>query len=91
VLDLILSLRFIRAGTRELPNNFPFIVKKRFISAAVDGWNSPSKKLLDFTKEELQKRVKEVIEDHFSQYTHGRLKQRVMCVCSQCLYPTSLM
>jgi len=68
------------AGTRELPNNFPFIVKKRFISAAVDGWNSPSKKLLDFTKEELEKRVKEVIEDHFSQYTHGRLKQRVINV-----------
>ncbi|KAI0295243.1 P-loop containing nucleoside triphosphate hydrolase protein [Russula brevipes] len=74
------SLRFIRAGTRELPNNFPFIVKKRFISAAVDGWNLPSKKLLDFTKEELEKRVKEVIEDHFSQYTHGRLKQRVINV-----------
>ena len=77
---LMLSVHFVRAMTRELPNNFPFIVKKRLISTVVEGWDSPSKKLFNFTKNELHKRVKDVIEVHFSQYTHGHLKQRVTYV-----------
>ncbi len=78
MLDSTLSLDFIRAVTRELPNNFPFIVKKHFIGTIIKEWHSPSKKLFDVTRKELTRRVKEVIEDHFSQYTQGHLKQRVM-------------
>ena len=77
VLNFVLSFYFARAVSRELPNNFPFIVKKRLIITAVEGWSSPSKKLFEVTRNELHRRIKEVIEDHFSQYTHGRLKQRV--------------
>jgi hypothetical protein len=84
VVNFVLSFYFARAVSRELPNNFPFVVKKRLIVTAVDGWSLPSKKLFEITKNELHKRIKEVIEDYFSQYTHGRLKQRVMCVF-QCL------
>jgi hypothetical protein len=84
--DFVLTSHLARAVTRELPNNIPYIVKKGFIGIAVKKWDSPSKKLFDVTKNELQKRVKEVIEDQFSQYTHGGLKQRVMCVfqCPSC-------
>lgn len=80
VLKFVLSFYFARAVSRELPNNFPFVVKKRLIISAVEGWGSPSKKLFEITKNELHRRIKEVVEDHFSQYTHGRLKQRVMYV-----------
>jgi hypothetical protein len=73
-------LGLIRAVTRELPNNYPYIVKKHFIGSIVKEWNSSSKKLFDSTKKELTRRVKEVIEDHFSQYTQGHLKQRIMYV-----------
>jgi len=66
------------AVTRELPHNIPFIVKKRFICDIVDGWDSPSKKLFRSAEGELNKRVKKEIEDHFDQYTHGHLKQRVI-------------
>ena len=76
----VLSFHFARAVSRELPNNFPFIVKKRLIVAAVERWGSPSRRLFEITKNELHRRIKEVVEDHLSQYTHGRLKQRVMCV-----------
>ncbi|KAF8504672.1 P-loop containing nucleoside triphosphate hydrolase protein [Russula emetica] len=68
------------AVTRELPNNYPFIVKKHFISSIVKEWNPSSKKLFDFTRKELTRRVKEVIEDHFSQYTQGHLKQRIISI-----------
>ncbi|KAH9965472.1 P-loop containing nucleoside triphosphate hydrolase protein [Russula dissimulans] len=66
------------AVTRELPNNIPFIVKKRFICDIVDGWYSPSKKLFRSAERELNKRVNKEIEDHFGQYTYGHLKQRVV-------------
>ncbi|KAI0250034.1 P-loop containing nucleoside triphosphate hydrolase protein [Lactifluus subvellereus] len=66
------------AVTRELPNNFPFIVKKHYIGAVVKRWDSPSKQLFDCTKKELNKRIKAVIEDHFSNFTYGHLKQRVI-------------
>jgi hypothetical protein len=89
MLDVVLTLHFARAVTRELPNNFPFVVKKRFIGTVVEKWDSPAKTLFGVTKYELNKRIKEAIEDHFSQYTYGGLKQRVMCVC-QCLCLTFL-
>jgi hypothetical protein len=79
---IVLSLHFARAVTRELPNNFPFVVKKRYVGTVVKKWGTPSKKLFDITKLELQKRVKELIEDQFSQYAHGGLKQRMMYVPS---------
>jgi hypothetical protein len=76
----MLTSHFARAVTREFPNNFPFVVKKGFVCTAVKKWDPPSKKLFDATKNELQKRVRNLIEDQFSQYAHGGLKQRVMCI-----------
>ena len=75
-----LTSHFVRAVTREFPNNYPFVVKKGFVCTAVRKWDSPSKNLFDAKKTELKKRVRELIEDQFSQYTHGGLRQRVMCV-----------
>ncbi|KAI0262179.1 P-loop containing nucleoside triphosphate hydrolase protein [Gloeopeniophorella convolvens] len=66
------------AVTRELPNNFPFIVKKQYIGVIVKLWNRPSQDLFDFTRRELIKRVKAIVEEHFAQYTHGHLKQNIM-------------
>ena len=76
--------------TRELPNNTPFIVKKRFIGDIVDEWDSPSKKLFLSAAKELIKRIDKEIEDHFGQYTHGHLKQRVLCVFGPSISSPSL-
>ena len=63
--------------TRELPNNFPYIVIKQYIGTFVKLWNRPSQQLFEIAKKELSTRIKLLIEDHFSQYTHGHLKQRI--------------
>ncbi|KAI9452815.1 P-loop containing nucleoside triphosphate hydrolase protein [Russula earlei] len=73
--DVMLSAN--SAVTRELPNNIPFVVKKRFIGDFVSGWDAPSKKLFHTTVKELNKRIKAQIEGYFAQYTHGHLKSRV--------------
>jgi len=68
------------AVTRELPNNFPYIVKKQFIGTVVKLWDRPSRQFFDFARKELNKHIKLQIEEHFSQYTHGHLKQRVTSI-----------
>ncbi|KAF8270214.1 P-loop containing nucleoside triphosphate hydrolase protein [Lactarius quietus] len=66
------------AVTRELPNNFPYIIIKEFIGTFVKRWNNPSRQLFELTRKELLSRAKSLVEIHFSQYTHGHLKQGVM-------------
>jgi hypothetical protein len=68
----------VSAVTRELPNNFPYIVKKQYIGTIVKLWDRPSRKFFDSARNELNKHIKLQIEEHFLQYTHGQLKQRVM-------------
>src|SRR6266436_6940776 len=65
------------ARTRELPNNYPYIVKKQYIGNIVKQWKKPSRQLFDIAVKELIKHVKLEIERNFSQYTYGQLKQRV--------------
>ena len=65
------------AVTRELPNNVPYIVKKQYIGTVVKQWKRPSRQLFDFARRELDKHVKSQINDHFSKYAYGHLKQRV--------------
>lgn len=71
------DLHSVSAVTRELPNNFPYIVKKQYIGTIVKRWNQPSRLFFDFAKKELKKRVTSQIDVHFSQYAYGHLKQRV--------------
>ena len=67
----------ISARTRELPNNYPYIIKKQYIGTIVKLWNRPSQQFFDLARKELNKHIKLQIEEHFSPYTHGHLKQRV--------------
>ncbi|KAH9007584.1 P-loop containing nucleoside triphosphate hydrolase protein [Lactarius deliciosus] len=65
------------AVTRELPNNFPYIIIKEFIGTFVKRWDYPSRHLFDHTRKELTRRVQKLVEEHFSQYSYGHLKQGV--------------
>ena len=69
---------FVSARTRELPNNFPYLVIKEFIGTYVERWDNPSRRLFELTRKELMSHVKSLVELHFSQYTHGHLKQGIM-------------
>ena len=67
----------IRAVTRELPNNYPFIVQKEYILAFVKKWDDPAQTLFVATVRKLKKLTLHIVETHFGQYTHSHLKQRV--------------
>jgi hypothetical protein len=71
------DLHAVSAVTRELPNNFPYIVKKQYIRTIVKLWDPPSRLFFNLAKKELNKRIKSQIDGHFSQYAYGHLKQRV--------------
>ena len=71
------DLHPVSAVTRELPNNVPYIVKKQYIGTVVKQWKRPSRQLFDFARRELDKHVKSQINEHFSQYAYGHLRQRV--------------
>lgn len=65
------------AVTRELPGHYPYIVIKQYIVDFVKRWEDPSRQFFDITKKELTRRIQELVEEQFSQYTHGHLKQGV--------------
>jgi len=66
-----------RAVTRELPYNHPFIVQKNYIVAFVNKWDDPAQALFISTTTKLREITLGVIDNHFGDYTHGHLKQRV--------------
>jgi hypothetical protein len=67
----------IRAVTRELPNNYPFIVQKEYIVVFVKRWDEPAQALFVSTVDKLKQLTLRVVDTHFGNYTHGHLKQRV--------------
>lgn len=67
-----------RAVTRELPNNYPFIVQRGYIIDTVRQWDDPAKTLFDFTVKKLKEMTSRIIDTHFERHAHGNLKQRVL-------------
>jgi hypothetical protein len=65
-----------RAVTRELPNNYPFIVQRGYIIDTVSKWDDPAETLFDFTVMKLKEATSSVVDTHFERYAHGNLKQR---------------
>ncbi len=63
---------------RELPNNYPFIVQKGYITDTVSQRDDPAKTLFDFTVKKLKGVTSSVVDSHFERYAHGNLKQRVL-------------
>ena len=75
--NLTHSKPFDSAVTRELPNNFPFIVQKEYIEAFVWKWNEPAQTLFKTIAEKVKEATLRIVETHFGDYTHSRFKQRV--------------
>jgi hypothetical protein len=66
-----------RAKTRELPDNYPFIVTKTLIEQAVEKWADPSHDLFEAVYAVLVERVNSMVDEHFASFTHGGLYHRV--------------
>jgi hypothetical protein len=67
----------IRAVTRELPNNYPFIVQKKYIEAFVKQWDGPVQTLFTAIVEKVKEATLRVVDVHFGNYAHSRFKQWV--------------
>ncbi|KAL4248958.1 hypothetical protein ABKN59_007409 [Abortiporus biennis] len=70
------------AITRELPDNYPFVVKKEYISACTDLWQDPMKELFDIVVKTLVAYVKKLIIKHFGNFSHSGLQGHVMNIVS---------
>ena len=66
-----------RSVTRELSNNYPFIVQRGYIIDSVGQWDGPAKVLFDFTVGILKSIALRVVDDKFEHHAHGGLKRRV--------------
>lgn len=66
-----------RAVTRELPNNYPFIVQKEYIEVFVKQWDGPAQTLFTAIVERVKEATLRVVDVHFGKYAHSRFKQRV--------------
>jgi hypothetical protein len=66
-----------RAKTRELPDNYPFLVTKRLIKEATEKWADPSQELFEAEYAILVERVNDMVDEHFASFAHGGLYHRV--------------
>ena len=73
---------------RKLPNHYPFIVQKAYITEFVKKWQQPSLALFDAVYDILKKDVETIVDCHFTQMGRGVLRQSVLyifrpssCVC----------
>ncbi len=66
-----------RARARELPDNYPFVVRAKYVSSITDKWRSPAQILCNQTYNVLFKYMKELVHKHFASFGQGNLEQRV--------------
>ncbi|KAL0958272.1 hypothetical protein HGRIS_000424 [Hohenbuehelia grisea] len=68
------------ARTRELPDNYPFVVRSNFISEVTDQWQEPARVLCDIAYQTLNDFARHIIHDHFGAFGQGHLEQRVRVI-----------
>ncbi|QRV83400.1 dynamin central region protein [Ceratobasidium sp. AG-Ba] len=78
----------VRAVTRELPNNVPFVVKRKLIKRFVEQWEAPTNELLDEVETivcaYIQKFVNKFFEQHIFGGLHSAVREAVVDRTKQC-------
>ncbi|KAJ8514913.1 hypothetical protein ONZ45_g7596 [Pleurotus djamor] len=69
-----------KARARELPDNYPFVVRASFIKTITEQWHTPTRVLCTQVYNVLVKHVKKLIHQHFETFGQGALEQRVSVV-----------
>jgi hypothetical protein len=67
----------IRAVTRELPGNVPFIVKRKLIKRFVELWDGPTVTLLEDVERILSVYMRGLVDTFFRQHNYGGLHNAV--------------
>ncbi|KIM19796.1 hypothetical protein M408DRAFT_334259 [Serendipita vermifera MAFF 305830] len=65
------------AITRELPHNYPYAVKKHYVSRFTKQWPKPAHKLFEDTEHHLQKELRTLVLQHFSAFSSGGLTDTI--------------
>lgn len=73
-------ISFERARTRELPDNYPFVVQKVYITEVLQKWEKPALDLFDIVYDILRADAEKMIDRHFTAIGRGSAKQSVLYV-----------
>ncbi|KAH7929544.1 hypothetical protein BV22DRAFT_1102356 [Leucogyrophana mollusca] len=81
-LDEVLN-RAQKARTRELPDNYPFVVQKVYITQFTRMWYQPAMDLLEQIYAILKKDLSNTIKQHFAQMGRGNAQQMVTSIVNE--------
>ena len=59
--------------TRELPDNYPYVVRTHYIEELVKQWKEPAEQYFMSVCDIVQNYAKNVIRSHFGRFTHSGL------------------
>ncbi|KAG9308604.1 hypothetical protein JVU11DRAFT_11711 [Chiua virens] len=68
------------ARTRELPDNYPFIVQKAYIQEFTKEWDLPATHLFESVYTTLKTDLRTLVEAHFAHLGQGAVKQSVLMI-----------
>ncbi|KIK82818.1 hypothetical protein PAXRUDRAFT_832134 [Paxillus rubicundulus Ve08.2h10] len=68
------------ARTRELPDNYPFVVQKVYIEQFTKQWRQPAMELFDNIHAILKVDLQKLVEQHFAEMGKGNAKQSVLMI-----------
>lgn len=66
------------ARTRELPDNYPFVVQRSYIKEITEKWSGPAMALFDEVYAILRIDLAKLVEDHFAHMGNGNAKQAIL-------------
>ncbi|KAH0828920.1 P-loop containing nucleoside triphosphate hydrolase protein [Lanmaoa asiatica] len=68
------------ARTRELPDNYPFVVQRAYIKQVTDKWSGPAMVLFENVYTILRAEVAMLVEVHFEHMGNGNAKQAILMI-----------
>ncbi|EGO00515.1 hypothetical protein SERLA73DRAFT_166837 [Serpula lacrymans var. lacrymans S7.3] len=66
-----------KARTRELPDNYPFVVQKEYIMQCIDQWRNPALSFFESVYEILKEDLENVVDYHFGNLGRGALQNSI--------------
>ena len=66
------------AHTRELPDNYPFVVQRAYIKQITDKWSGPAMVLSERVYAILKADLAKLVELHFEHMGNGNAKQSIL-------------
>jgi hypothetical protein len=66
------------AITRELPHNYPYAVKKYYVTRFTREWHVPANELFEKMEREFTRELRDLVKRHFAEFFTGGLEETVL-------------